>query len=84
MIWLITKCFRHIQHLAPDPWNSWKSEWLSELKSGDSKRFTINYTINNPISPGEYDTTFEFGLAYQVTKTNFFKEIVEFGLATFL
>ncbi|MCK9414667.1 MAG: hypothetical protein M0Q53_20365 [Prolixibacteraceae bacterium] len=58
----------NIQHLAPNPWNSWKSEWLSELKSGDSKQFTINYTINNPINPGEYDTTFKFpGLAYQVT-----------------
>ena len=57
------------QHLAPNPWNSWKSEWLSELKSGTSKQFTINYTMNNPINPGEYDTVFEFpGLAYQVTK----------------
>ncbi|MCX6221478.1 MAG: hypothetical protein NTZ69_10870 [Bacteroidia bacterium] len=64
----------NIQHLAPDPWNSWKSEWLSELKSGDSKQFTINYAINNPISPGEYDTTFEFpGLAYQVTKEQLYQ-----------
>jgi len=64
----------NIQHLAPDPWNSWKSEWLSELKSGDSKQFTINYTINNPINPGEYDTTFEFpGLAYQVTKDQLYQ-----------
>jgi len=64
----------NIQHLAPDPWNSWKSEWLSELKSGDSKQFTINYTMNNPINPGEYDTTFEFpGLAYQVTKDQLYQ-----------
>jgi hypothetical protein len=58
-----------IQHEAPVPWNSWKTDWLSELKSGDSKQFTIIYTINKPIKPGEYDTTFEFpGLAYQVKK----------------
>jgi len=57
-----------IQHQAPDPWNSWNIDWLSELKSGDSKEFTINYTINNPLNPGEYYTTFEFpGMAYQVT-----------------
>lgn len=57
-----------IQHQAPDPWNSWKIDWLSELKSGDSRQFTINYTTNNPLNPGEYNTTFEFpGLAYQVT-----------------
>lgn len=64
----------NIQHLAPDPWNNWKSEWLSELKSGDSKQFTINYTINNPINSGEYDTIFEFpGLAYQVTKDQLYQ-----------
>ena len=59
----------NIQHQTPDPWNSWKIEWLSELKFGESKEFTINYTLNNPLNPGEYNTTFEFpGLAYQVTK----------------
>jgi hypothetical protein len=64
----------NIQHQAPDPWNSWKIDWLSELKSGDSKEYTINYTINNPLNPGEYDTTFEFpGLAYQVTKDQLYQ-----------
>jgi hypothetical protein len=64
----------NIQHQAPDPWNSWKTDWLSELKSGDSKEFTIAYTIRNPINPGEYYTTFEFpGLAYQVTKDQLYQ-----------
>jgi hypothetical protein len=63
-----------IQHQTPDPWNSWKIDWLSELKSGDSKEYTITYTINNPLNPGEYDTTFEFpGLAYQVTKDQLYQ-----------
>ena len=64
----------NIQHQAPEPWNSLKIEWLSELKSGDSKQFTIIYTINNPIEPGEYDITFEFpGLASQVTKDQLYQ-----------
>lgn len=54
---------------TPTPWNSWKTDWLSELKSGETRQFTINYTINSPISPGEYNALFEFpGLANQVTK----------------
>lgn len=53
----------------PDPWNSWKLDWLSELKAGDSKQFIINYTINTPLNKGEYYATFSFpGLGFQVTK----------------
>jgi hypothetical protein len=63
-----------IQHLAPDPWNSFKTDWLSELKSGDSKEYIINYTINNQIMPGEYNIRFSFpGLAYQVAKDQLFQ-----------
>jgi len=58
-----------IQYQAPDPWNSLSINWLSELKSGDSKEFTITYTISNPINPGEYYTTFSFpGLLFQVPR----------------
>lgn len=57
----------NIQHQQPEPWNSWNIDWLSELKSGASKEFTINYTLNNPIPAGEYKASFEFpGLSYQV------------------
>jgi hypothetical protein len=57
----------NIQHQKPDPWNSWKIEWLSQLKSGASKEFTINYTLSKPIPAGEYRALFEFpGLSYQV------------------
>jgi hypothetical protein len=52
---------------SPESRFTWKIEWLSELKSGESKEFKINYTITNPLNPGEYDITFMFpGLAYQV------------------
>jgi hypothetical protein len=58
----------NIQIKVPDPWNSFEIGWLSQLKSGESKQYTINYTINNPLTPGEYNATFIFpGLAYQVT-----------------
>lgn len=57
----------NIQHHTPDPWNSWKIDWLSELKSGASKEFTISYTLSNSIPAGEYKASFEFpGLSYQV------------------
>lgn len=59
----------------PEPWNSWKADWLSLLKSGDSISFTINYPVDAPISPGEYNLLFEFpGLAYQVSKDQLFKD----------
>jgi hypothetical protein len=64
----------NIQHQTPDPWDTWKIEWLSQLKSGDSKQFTINYTINNPLNPGVYDATFVFpGLEFQVTKDQLYQ-----------
>jgi hypothetical protein len=63
-----------IQHQVPDPWNTWKTEWLSEIKSGDSKEFTINYPLENPLSSGEYIATFEFpGLGYQVKKDQLYQ-----------
>lgn len=58
-----------IPHQKPDPWNSWKPEWLSLLKSGDSVSFVIEYPVETPVGQGEYHAIFEFpGLAYQVTK----------------
>jgi hypothetical protein len=54
--------------------NLWKIEWLSLLKSGESRQFTINYTLKNPILPGQYITTFTYpGLAYQVTKDQLYQ-----------
>lgn len=59
----------NIQPQVPDPWNSWNIDWLSKLKSGESKEFNIIYTINSPLDPGEYRISFAFpGLEYQITK----------------
>jgi hypothetical protein len=60
---------------TPSPWNNWKTNWLSELKSGESRQFTINYTINSTIYPGEYYALFEFpGLTHGVTKDQLFQK----------
>jgi hypothetical protein len=66
----------NIQSQTPDPWNSWKIDWLSELKSGDSKEFTIIYTIENPLGSGEYKTSFEFpglGIGGMISKDQLFQ-----------
>jgi len=64
-----------IQHQVPDPWNGWEMDWLSELKSGNSKEFTINYPLNNPLATGEYNARFEFpGLGHQVLKDQLYQD----------
>jgi hypothetical protein len=64
----------NVEYETPSPWNSWKIEWLSQLKSGESKQFTINYTISALINPGEYNALFEFpGLEFQVAKEQLFQ-----------
>lgn len=66
----------NIQIQTPDPWDSWKIEWLSELKSGDSKEFIINYVMGNTLAPGEYEATFEFpglGVGGQVSKDQLYQ-----------
>jgi hypothetical protein len=58
----------NFQVKIPSPWNSFEIDWLSQLKSGESKQFTINYLISKPIGPGEYIATFAFpGLSNQVS-----------------
>lgn len=65
-----------IQHQSPNPWDSWKIEWLSELKSGESAEFTIVYSIDNPLASGEYVTKFEFpglGVGGQITEDQLYQ-----------
>jgi hypothetical protein len=58
----------------PDPWDSFKVDWLTQLKSGESKTFSINYNLETALSPGQYNLLFEFpGLAYQVKKDQLFQ-----------
>lgn len=74
-----------IQHQAPDPSNIWKKDWLTELKSGESKEFTINYPLNNSIAAGEYTARFEFpGLGHQVTKDQLYQGNIRIWLGDIL
>jgi hypothetical protein len=64
----------NIQHISPDPWNSFETGWLSLLKSGESRQFKIDYSINESLTPGEYTSVFTFpGLSYQVTLDQLFQ-----------
>lgn len=59
----------------PDPWNSYKTDWLTQLKSGDSLTFIIKYSMDKLIDPGDYDMVFIFpGLMYQVQKDQLFQD----------
>ena len=54
-------------HQEPSPWNKLDMNWLSTLQSGDSRQYTFDYTINSPLTPGEYKISYEFpGLSKQV------------------
>ncbi len=65
----------NIEAEAPSPWDSWKIDWLTELKSGESKQYALNYTLESSIAPGEYIAFFDFpGLSYQVTKDQLFQD----------
>jgi len=58
----------------PTPWNEWKAEWLSEIKTGESRHFFFNYTMKSALAPGAYKTIFQFpGLSHQVSKDQLFQ-----------
>ena len=57
------------EHTQPEPWNSWKNDWLSIINGNESKTIVIAYNDFEEVLPGEYNATFEFpGLHYQVEK----------------
>lgn len=59
----------HTEAIQPQPWNSWKSDWLSIIYGNDSKTMTITYDNFDGVGPGQYKATFVYpGLAYQVKK----------------
>ena len=51
-----------------------KREWLSVIKPGGSKTFSIHYPIGSPFNPGEYEVTFIYpGLLFQVSRNELFQ-----------
>ncbi len=61
--------FADIDIESPLYWNYWDIEWLSLIKSGETKSFILNYNIIKEISPGTYIAYFKFpGLNIQLSK----------------
>lgn len=72
---LAQKYYCNIDPQSPASWNSWKIEWLSLLKSGDSKLIAINYTLDSPLGTGNYIASFDFpGLSHQILTDQLFQE----------
>jgi hypothetical protein len=64
----------NIPHVAPDPWNSWSMDWLTELEPGESRTFTFTYTPVTMPAPGEYKVMFRFpGLSHQVSEGDLYQ-----------
>ena len=64
----------NIKHSAPSSFMDWTINWLSVIKSGESRQFSINYTLDSQIIPGQYRITFEFpGLAFQISKDQLYQ-----------
>jgi hypothetical protein len=55
----------HTKYIQPEPWNSWKLEWLSLIKSNEKKPIWIVYDNFDPVLPGQYKASFQFpGLSH--------------------
>jgi hypothetical protein len=62
------EAYRHKMDIEkPEPWNTWKMEWLSLIKAKESKNITIRYNSFDSITKGDYFVNFEYpGLKFQV------------------
>jgi hypothetical protein len=55
----------HVQHIQPEPWDSWDMNWLSLIASHEKKTIRIRYTQFDPIPAGQYKLYFRFpGLSH--------------------
>lgn len=59
----------HVQHIQPDPWDSWDMNWLSLIRSNEKKTIWINYMNFDPISAGQYKLYFQFPGLMHVEKS---------------
>lgn len=64
------KSYTHRESVtAPEPWDSWKKEWLSLIKSGEHKNISIIYNHFDTMPAGQYRMHFEFpGLNYGISQ----------------
>ncbi len=55
-----------IHVMQPDPWDSWSTDWLEVLNSGEEKSFSWTYEDFDIIQPGNYRVSFQFPGLFQV------------------
>ncbi|MDO9153648.1 MAG: hypothetical protein Q7U47_08075 [Paludibacter sp.] len=69
------KTFTHkITAKYPEPWNSWKMNWLSIIKSKESKTIIINYDNFESVTSGQYDAFFNYpGMSSQIEKKDLYQ-----------
>lgn len=67
---LSNKTFTHqLTITQPDPWSTWKDDWLSIITSNESKTISIIYDNFDTITTGQFEALFNFpGLGSQVDK----------------
>jgi hypothetical protein len=59
----------------PEPWDSWKPEWLTLIKSKENKQITLTYNGFDAIPSGGFKACFSFpGLTYQVERADIQQE----------
>jgi hypothetical protein len=46
--------------IHPDSWDSWDISWLSIIKPGETKTYTVNYDDYDVMPPGKYRAYFTF------------------------
>ena len=63
-----------IEFQSPASGNTWESGWLSVLRSGASRQFTFNYTVDLPFASGIYKVSYEFpGLSHQISRDQLYQ-----------
>jgi hypothetical protein len=65
-----TKSYTHQETVThPEPWDLWKKEWLTLIKSGERKKISITYNHFDMMPAGKYKMNFEFpGLNYGISQ----------------
>jgi len=55
----------HMEHIQPEPWDSWQMNWMSLIRSQEKKTIWINYTNFDSLPAGQYRLYFRFpGLSH--------------------
>jgi hypothetical protein len=63
-----------LEFQTPVPWNGWNKDWLTQLEPEKSQLFTLTYSFDQPVNPGNYLAFIEYpGLSSQVDINELFQ-----------